>query len=543
MHALLLSLMLTVGDVSATPPDIVVVCPADFRSAMQPWLNRRTKQGHVVQFLSNEGTAEQIRDRIRVAGHDGKLRFIVLVGEALPKLSDSGERTKPADCTPTFHVESKVDRYWGGQREFASDNPFADLDGDGTPDVAIGRLTARTADELAVMLKKILAYEDSHDFGPWRTRVNCVVGQAGLGRLSEVIGEVGLKSLISSGVPAEYQTSITSASWSSPFCPNPHQFHQCCLDRLNEGALFWVFAGHGAPRTLQWAMFPDGNAPILWTDDCAHLHANSTPPIALCLCCYTGAFAEHADCLAEELLRSPGGPVAVYSGSSVTMPYGMAVMSRAAMREYFVEQRPTLGEWLLWTKRDTIATHSSPVWSLANALLVAVLPPGIDLKAERLEHVQLFNLFGDPTMPLVHPRSIQLEVASSASAGSVIHVSGRSPVAGTAVIELAPSIDQCQIPRRGKYDNSAKSAEEFDAVYRAANNPHWDSAAAPIRNQRFSADLHVPADASGRCHVRVLVEGSDDFALGSSEVQIVGPADQQAPSPPPTTAAAPRKTR
>ena len=90
-------------------------------------------------------------------------------------------------------------------------------------------------------------------------------------------------------------------------------------------------------------MFPDGNAPILWTDDCAHLHANSTPPIALCLCCYTGAFAEHADCLAEELLRSPGGPVAVYSGSSVTMPYGMAVMSRAAMHEYFVEQRPTLG--------------------------------------------------------------------------------------------------------------------------------------------------------------------------------------------------------
>ena len=39
------------------------------------------------------------------------------------------------------------------------------------------------------MLKKILAYEDSHDFGPWRTRVNCVVGQAGFGRLSEVLGE------------------------------------------------------------------------------------------------------------------------------------------------------------------------------------------------------------------------------------------------------------------------------------------------------------------------------------------------------------------
>ena len=143
MHALLLSLMLTVGDVSTPPPDIVVVCPAVFRSAMQPWLDRRTKQGHVVQFLSNEGTAEQIRDRIRVAGRSGKLRFIVLVGDALPKQSKSGERIQQADCTATFRVESKVDCYWGGQRDFASDNPFADLDGDGVPDVAVGRLTAR----------------------------------------------------------------------------------------------------------------------------------------------------------------------------------------------------------------------------------------------------------------------------------------------------------------------------------------------------------------------------------------------------------------
>ena len=100
-------------------------------------------------------------------------------------------------------------------------------------------------------------------------------------------------------------------------------------------------------------------------------------------------------------------------------------------------------------------------------------------------------------MPLVHPRQIQLNVASSSVAGGVIHVAGRSPLAGTAVIELGPSIDQCQIARRGQYDNSAKSAEEFDAVYRAANNPHWDGAAVPIKNQQFSANLHVPADASG----------------------------------------------
>ncbi len=42
---------------------------------------------------------------------------------------------------------------------FAGDARLADADGDGLPDVAIGRLPARTADELAAMLAKIQAYE------------------------------------------------------------------------------------------------------------------------------------------------------------------------------------------------------------------------------------------------------------------------------------------------------------------------------------------------------------------------------------------------
>ncbi|HZZ28797.1 MAG TPA: hypothetical protein VFE46_12415, partial [Pirellulales bacterium] len=82
MHFLLLPLLLTLGDVPQQPPDIAVVCPAEFRPAMQPWLERRQQQGHVVQFLSNQGNALQIREQIRALAKDGKLRFIVLVGDA-----------------------------------------------------------------------------------------------------------------------------------------------------------------------------------------------------------------------------------------------------------------------------------------------------------------------------------------------------------------------------------------------------------------------------------------------------------------------------
>src|SRR6476661_6566702 len=123
MHVLLVSLLLTISDVPATGPDIVVVCPNDFRGAMQPWLQRRTQQGHVVQFVSNLGSANEIRQRIRIVAKSGELRFVLLVGDA-PPLNAAQESATATLQTATFSVESKVDRYWGGAHEFASDNPY-----------------------------------------------------------------------------------------------------------------------------------------------------------------------------------------------------------------------------------------------------------------------------------------------------------------------------------------------------------------------------------------------------------------------------------
>ena len=72
MHTVLLSALLSVCAGEAAAPDIVAVCPSQFREAMQPWLERRTKQGHAVKFVSNLGTADEIRDQIRGTAKSGK---------------------------------------------------------------------------------------------------------------------------------------------------------------------------------------------------------------------------------------------------------------------------------------------------------------------------------------------------------------------------------------------------------------------------------------------------------------------------------------
>jgi hypothetical protein len=55
------------------------------------------------------------------------------------------------------------------------------------------------------------------------------------------------------------------------------------------------------------------------------------------------------------LLKAEGGPVAVYGGSRVTMPYGMSVMGTALMEEYFGRGHATLGDAIMAAKRRMMA--------------------------------------------------------------------------------------------------------------------------------------------------------------------------------------------
>lgn len=530
MHVVLISLLLTVSSPAGDAPDVAVVCPAEFRETMQPWLEHRTKQGHVVRFVSNLGTADEVHQRIREIAEKGKLRFVVLVGDAPPPLADDSsplDETQRSRLTPTFRVPSKINRYWGGDPDFATDNPYADLDGDGVPDLAIGRLTAHSAEELAAMLKKTLAYEQCRDFGPWRTKINFVAGQGGLGELADAALESVVRKAITSGVPPGYLTTLTYASWHSQYCPDPHAFHDCCLQRLNESALFWVYMGHGSPRSLERAVFPDCTQSILNCDDCRRLRCGPAPPIALFFCCYAGAFAERQDCLAEELLRNPQGPVAVLGGSNVTMPYSMTVLGWEAMHEYFVEHRQTVGELFMYAKRNAIDGNDLPLWGLMSALTAAVTP-NYSPKEERREYLHLFNLLGDPTFSLFYPQQATLSSPATAAAGQMIEVRGECPIDGPAIVDLMLQRDRLRdnLPQRDRYSSTWETRQEFDHTYQRANDPRLATVTTQVVNGRFSARLAAPDAAAGACHLRVFSAAEHDCAMGACNIQIVAAAAQ-----------------
>jgi hypothetical protein len=170
--------------------DTVVVCPQEFLATMQPWIDHRIQQGHRIALVSNRLPARQIRDQIRQLASAGHLRSIVLVGDAP---AAGANDVVPLGTTPTHLADAKVNVKWGSEPQIATDNWYADLDDDLVPDVSIGRLTADNQAELALMIQKILSYEQQGS-GPWCRRLSFVAGVGGFGPLTDSVLEMATKS-------------------------------------------------------------------------------------------------------------------------------------------------------------------------------------------------------------------------------------------------------------------------------------------------------------------------------------------------------------
>jgi len=354
--------------------------------------------------------------------------------------------------------------------------------------------------------------------------LNFVAGVGGFGPLADMVLESAARYFLTQNIPAAYRTSMTQANWRSPYCPDPRRFQSTTLQRLNEGAWFWVYLGHGHPLGLDRLRVPGGEYPILSAQDVPRLNSVHAAPIALFLSCYAGAIDVQPDCLAKQMLRQPGGPVAVVAGSRVTMPYAMSVLAVGLMDEVFRKRSATLGEALLKAKQHMVKgpAEGDQQRAMLDSIAAAISPAPSQLAAERLEHVLLFNLIGDPLLRLRYPQEVKLEVAAHAAAGRPLRVSGFSPVDGRATIELVVPRGRLSFtpPPRREYPQTSGELSEFQEIYRRANNARLASVEVPVHAGRFEAQLHVPPEASGECHVVVYVEGEEDFALGAAEVEI-----------------------
>ena len=507
-------------------PDAVVICPRTFVSALEPLLAHRHAQGHRFTYVPNNWSPAEIKAGIKKAADRGKLKYVLLVGDAEPGAA-TNVLTRQR-CIPAYYVDAKVNVKFGSEPQIATDNWYADLDDDNIPDLAIGRIPADTPKQVADVVAKIIAYENSLDFGEWRQRINFVAGVGGFGGVIDPMIEATTRKFLTDGIPSGYTTNMTYGSWRSPFCPDPRKFHEVSVQQHNDGCLFWVYIGHGQHNALDRVVVPGARFHILDVNDAHKLKCQNRAPIAVMLACYTAAYDAEEDCLAETMINAPGGPVAVYGGSRVTMPYAMAVMGSAMMEQYFKQRPETLGEAVLNAKREMVKPldETNPLKNtnrlLLDGLASVMSPTRTSLNEERLEHLHLFNLIGDPMTKLAHPENVTLTAPRDANPGQTIEVTGESTLAGRAVLELCCRRDcfKSELPARDHFDPSNAGLATMQPIYEQANDRSWAKYQLQLPAGAFTTKIVVPQECLGACHVRIFVQGEKAHALGSANLYV-----------------------
>ena len=166
-------------------------CPPFAWDAIQPLLDHRAAEGlrvakvdvqHVYdEFSGGRVDPEALRAFLSYAYHNwnpggDRPAYVLLVGDGHYDFMAALRPDMP-NLIPPYLLH--IDPFIG---ETAADNRYASVDGDADfmPDMALGRIPARTPAEATALVNKILAYEDPAAMpgGAWQNRVTFVADQA-----------------------------------------------------------------------------------------------------------------------------------------------------------------------------------------------------------------------------------------------------------------------------------------------------------------------------------------------------------------------------
>ncbi len=525
--------------------DTLAICTPQLKPTLQRWVDYRQAQGRKILLLDSQRFARDNQMLIRLAVNRFRtIDHLVLVG-------DAGDwRAKPTSLLPTDFVLATVNVNFGSEFDIATDNTYGDLNDDGTPELAVGRIAVANATELDQYIDRVIAYEGNTQIvkdgaspnQSWKRRINLIAGIGGFGQVTDTLIENTTRKIITDKIPGGFQTSMTQGSWRSPYCPDPRCFSQTAVERFNEGCMFWVYLGHGQRQKLDMLRVPKHpdqvkrRFEILDSEAVKGLDCRHGSPIALFLACYAGAIDSSQDCLAEQMIKRPAGPIAVVAGSRVTMPYAMSLLAMEMSDEYFGGQCETMGQLLMQAKqkmaRTTDPTDVDPYRQMIETMGQTLSPLPKMLAQEKTEHLHMINLLGDPLLQLQRPEPVAIDSVAiqddGVSAERAIAVSGISPFAGSLVAELVYRRDRFRArpKRRRKFEPDDLSLAAYQQQYEQAHDLVCSVRQTVIAQGAFSISLAVPADVRGDCRVRLMLstnvvnEGQSRFAIGSMDVDV-----------------------
>ena len=236
-------------------------------------------------------------------------QFVALAGEGSFDYKDA---LGHGDClVPTLLVD-------GSSGLAPSDNALADGDGDGLPDVAVGRIPAGTPAELGAYVAKLKAYESAA--GDWRKRVAFVADDTDSG------GDFTGDSLwLATRVPGTLKAEVTCAGE-----VGTQKARAALQAAFTSGSLLVNYLGHAGVEQL-------GQDSLLGVSDVAGFSNSPRLPVVTAMTCVAGNFAiPGVRSLGEALaVRAGGGAVAVWAPTAPQMNGDSATLADAFLQRLF----------------------------------------------------------------------------------------------------------------------------------------------------------------------------------------------------------------
>ena len=289
-------------------------------------------------------------------------------------------------------------------KQFASDAAWGDLDGDLVPEVAVGRIPARTAAEVELAVEKILAFErrppSVADLG-----LPVWAGSPQFGPLIDATATGLLLVMVRMSGPSWASPWIVSGNPNHPLCGWPPDQPTLFSRQVGKGSVCTALMGHGTEESF-FSMMHRGRQ-VCYTAADAQRELSRGPPIApmVFFCCRSGDFARSAPCLTEALLFLPGGPVATIGATTESHPLTNYFSGRCLLSELGGKQ-DRIGSMWLAAQRRAIKQRNF----LIERILLGVegkLEDQLDQAKLRRDQMLMYALLGDPATRLRMPQPLQ----------------------------------------------------------------------------------------------------------------------------------------
>lgn len=322
-----------------TPPLHIIITHPDFVDALQPLARWREQRGLKVSLVTTTEIYDEfgngaesplaLRASLDWAYRQWAPRFVLLVGKASydyrDYLNGPNKNLVPTFLMPTLHL---------GQA--ASDNWFVAADEKtGRPRLAIGRIPAKTRDQVARVVNKIIAYESAGS-ADWRRRAIFVADdkEPQFNTMSDA-----LATKMPPGIAAQ---KIYLAARGGDVKATRAEM----LAHWNAGAGLLTYIGHGSIDT--WAA-----GPLFSAENLGEIKNGDRLPILFTPTCLDGFFYHpQKDSLAEDLLfKGDGGIIAGVVPTGLSLPDAQGELMDALFAEIFENSAPTLGEALTRAKQ------------------------------------------------------------------------------------------------------------------------------------------------------------------------------------------------